>query len=39
MSFLMYDMEHRYVIYRNHTVALWDVCEVLLSENITEYQS
>ena len=38
VSAMMYDMEHPYVIYKDHIITPWDVCEVLLSENITDYQ-
>ena len=37
ISAMMYDMEHPYVIYKNWTVTPWDICNVLLSESITEY--
>jgi predicted transcriptional regulator len=37
VSAMMYDMEHPYVIYKNWTVTPWDICNVLLSEGITDY--
>jgi len=37
VSAMMYDMEHPYVIYKNYVVTPWDICQVLLSENITQY--
>jgi hypothetical protein len=37
ISAMMYDMEHPYIIYKNWTVTPWDICNVLLSESITEY--
>ncbi len=36
----MYEMEHPYVIYKDISVTPWDVCNVLLSEKISEsYES
>ena len=37
ISAIMYDMEHPFVIYKDHVVTPWDICECLLSEEITEY--
>jgi predicted transcriptional regulator len=37
VSAMMYDMEHPYVIYKNWLVTPWDICNVLLSKEITEY--
>ncbi len=33
----MYDMEHPYVLYKNWIITPWDICNVLLSEGITDY--
>ena len=38
VSALMYDLEHPYVIYKEWTITPWDICNVLLSENITDYE-
>ena len=38
-SAMMYDMEHPYLIYKDWTVTPWDICNILLSERITEYNS
>jgi predicted transcriptional regulator len=38
ISAMMYDMEHPYVIYKDWIVTPWDICNILLSEKITEYQ-
>jgi len=38
ISAILYDMEHPFVIYKDHVVTPWDICECLLSEEITEYQ-
>jgi predicted transcriptional regulator len=35
VSAMMYDMEHPYVIYKNRVVTPWDICNVLLSKDIT----
>ena len=32
----MYKMEHPYVIYKDISVTPWDICNVLMSEKITE---
>ncbi len=37
VSAMMYDMEHPYVIYKEWVVTPWDICNILLSEGITEY--
>ena len=37
MSSLMYDMAHPFVIYKDWLVTPWDICNVLLSPEITEY--
>ena len=37
VSAMMYDMEHPYVIYKDWLVTPWDICNVLLSKEITEY--
>jgi len=37
VSAMMYDMDHPYVIYKDWIVTPWDICNVLLSENITQY--
>ncbi len=37
VSAMMYDMFHPYVIYNDHIVTPWDICNVLLSPEISEY--
>ena len=37
VSAMMQDMEHPYVIYKDWIVTPWDICNILLSENITKY--
>jgi predicted transcriptional regulator len=37
VSAMMYDMEHPYVIYKDWIVTPWDICNVLLSKEITKY--
>lgn len=37
ISAMMFDMEHPYVIYKDWIVTPWDICTILLSEEITEY--
>ncbi len=37
VSAMMYDMEHPYVIYKDWIVTPWDICNILLSPEITEY--
>jgi len=39
ISAIMYDMDHPFVIYKDHVLTPWDICECLLSEEITEYQT
>ncbi len=39
LSAMMYDMEHPYVIYKNWIVTPWDICNALLSQDITDYIS
>lgn len=39
ISAMMYDMEHPYVIYKNWTVTPWDICKILLSNEITGYSN
>ena len=36
LSAMMYDMEHPYIIYKDWIVTPWDICNVLLSKDITE---
>lgn len=38
VSAMMYDMEHPYVIYKDHVVTPWDICQALLTENIVDCQ-
>ena len=38
VSAMMYDMDHPYVIYKDWVITPWDICNILLSERITEYQ-
>jgi predicted transcriptional regulator len=36
----MYEMEHPYVIYKDISITPWDICNILMSEKITEpYES
>jgi len=37
VSAIMYDMEHPYVMYKDWIVTPWDICNILLSKEITEY--
>ena len=37
VSAMMYDMEHPYVIYKDWIVTPWDICNILLSKEITKY--
>jgi predicted transcriptional regulator len=37
VSSVMYDMAHPFVIYKDWLVTPWDICNILLSEKITEY--
>lgn len=34
---MMWDMDHPFVIYKNWLVTPWDICNALLSEDITKY--
>lgn len=38
VSAMMQDMEHPYVIFKDRIVTPWDICNALLSEEITEYE-
>jgi hypothetical protein len=38
LSAMMYDMEHPYVIYKDWIVTSWDICNILMSPEITEYK-
>lgn len=35
ISKIMYELEHPYVIYRDNVITPWDICQILLSDNIT----
>jgi hypothetical protein len=37
VSSIMYDMAHPFVIYKGWLVTPWDICNILLSPEITEY--
>ena len=37
VSSVMYDMAHPFMIYKDWLVTPWDICNVLLSSEITEY--
>lgn len=37
VSSMMYDMAHPFVIYKDWLVTPWDICNMLLSDQITEY--
>lgn len=37
VSSIMYDMAHPFIIYKDWLVTPWDICNVLLSPKITEY--
>ncbi|MBI5859533.1 MAG: CBS domain-containing protein [Nitrosarchaeum sp.] len=37
VSAMMCDMEHPYVIYKDWIVTPWDICNILLSKEITKY--
>ena len=37
VSAMMYDMEHPYVRYKDILVTPWDICNQLLSDEITQY--
>jgi len=38
VSSIMYDMAHPFVIYKDWLVTPWDICNVLLSPKITDYE-
>ena len=38
ISKMMYDMEHPCVLYREKIITPWDICLILLSEKLTEYE-
>jgi predicted transcriptional regulator len=38
ISKIMYEMEHPCVIYRDKIITPWDICLILLSENLTEIE-
>jgi predicted transcriptional regulator len=38
VSKIMYEMEHPCVIFRDKIVTPWDICLILLSEKLTEYE-
>ncbi len=35
---MMYDMAHPFIIYKDWLVTPWDICKILLSPEITEYE-
>ncbi len=39
ISKIMYKMEHPSVLYQDQIITPWDICLILLSENITEYEN
>lgn len=39
ISKIMYKMEHPSAIYQDQIITPWDICLILLSENITEYEN
>jgi len=39
LSKIMLDMPHPYVIYQNQVVSPWDICLILLSEDLKDYQT
>ncbi len=39
VSSIMYDMAHPFIIYKDWLVTPWDICNVLLSPKITEYDA
>lgn len=39
LSAIMYDMDHPFVIYKDHIITPWDICECLLSEEIIKYHA
>ena len=38
VSAMMYDMEHPYIMYKDQVITPWDICNILLSESITDYE-
>ena len=38
VSKIMYEMEHPCVLFRDKIITPWDICLILLSEKITEYE-
>jgi predicted transcriptional regulator len=38
VSKIMYEMEHPCVIFRDKIITSWDICLILLSEKLTEYE-
>ena len=38
VSKIMYEMEHPCVIFENKIITPWDICLILLSEKLTEYE-
>lgn len=38
VSKIMYEMEHPCVIFRDKIITPWDICLILLSEKLTEYE-
>jgi len=39
ISKIMYKMEHPSVLFQDQIITPWDICLILLSENITEYEN
>lgn len=39
LSKIMLDMSHPYVIYQNQVITPWDICLILLSEDLKDYQT
>ncbi|MFQ5782270.1 MAG: CBS domain-containing protein [Nitrosopumilus sp.] len=39
ISKIMYEMEHPSALYQDQIITPWDICLILLSENITEYEN
>lgn len=38
VSAMMHDMEHPYIMYKDQVITPWDICNILLSESITDYE-
>lgn len=38
VSKIMYEMEHPYVVFQDQVISPWDICMILLSDNLTEYE-